>query len=62
MRHIKPLILLDNIGVPIEYKLYIGKSQTRNAIKLLEVIGFDNDIIESAEKLAKKYELTGIWS
>ena len=58
--HFKEEFINNNIH--FDYKLYIGKSQTRNAIKLLKVIGFDNDIIESAEKLAKKYELTGIWS
>lgn len=48
-------------NIIFDYKLYDGKSQTRNAIKLLEVIGFDRQIVESAQELAKKYELTGKW-
>lgn len=51
---------IDN-NIHFDYKLYSGKSQTRNAIKLLKVIGFDDDIIESAEKLARQYDLTGTW-
>ncbi|AFS78054.1 DNA mismatch repair protein MutS [Gottschalkia acidurici 9a] len=51
---------IDN-HIAFDYKLYHGKSQTKNAIKLLSVIGFNDDIIENAEATAKNYELTGSW-
>lgn len=44
-----------------DYKIYSGKSKTRNAIKLLKVMGFDDAIVESANRLARNYELTGVW-
>ena len=51
---------IDN-NICFDYKLYKGRSQTRNAIKLLKVMGFDQEIVESAEKLSRKYEFTGSW-
>lgn len=57
--HFKEEFVDDKIF--FDYKLYSGKSQTRNAIKLLKVIGFDDDIIKNAEKLSRNYELTGKW-
>jgi len=39
-----------------DYKLRQGPSTTRNAIKLLKVIGFDDCIIEKAEALADEFE------
>ncbi len=36
------------------YKLMQGRSQTRNAIRLLEIIGFSEDIIKAADEMAKQ--------
>lgn len=47
--------------IVFDYKIYSGKSRTRNAIKLLKVMGFDDSIIEDASILARNYELTGVW-
>jgi DNA mismatch repair ATPase MutS len=43
------------------YALKDGRATTRNAIKLLEIIGYDEQIIKDAQEAAKKFEETGIW-
>lgn len=44
------------------YQLYQGRAKTRNAIKLLGIIGYDESIINEAERIAKKFTETGEWS
>lgn len=48
--------------VHFDYILRKGKSQTRNAIKLLEFLGFPQEITELAEKRATDYLLKREWS
>ena len=43
------------------YKLYEGRTQSRNAIKLLELMGYDKNIVESATKCADNFLKTGQW-
>lgn len=43
------------------YKLMSGKATTRNAIKLLEIMGYDMSIIEKASKQAQHFVDTGAW-
>ena len=43
------------------YKLFTGRTQSRNAIKLLELMGYDENIIESAAKCADNFLTTGQW-
>lgn len=43
------------------YKLQPGKSTTRNAIKLLEIMGYEPEIIEKATKQAQAFVETGVW-
>lgn len=43
------------------YKLFTGRTQSRNAIKLLELMGYDKSIIESATKCADNFLTTGQW-
>lgn len=43
------------------YKLFTGRTQSRNAIKLLELMGYDENIIESATKCADNFLTTGQW-
>ena len=40
-------------GIMFDYKLKDGPTTTRNAIKLLEVMGFDGEIVERAVELAE---------
>ncbi len=48
--------------VLFNYLLKGGRATSRNAIKLLEIIGYDKKIIEDAQEAAKKFEMTGSWS
>ena len=43
------------------YKVFEGRAQSRNAIKLLELMGYDENIIESAAKCADNFLTTGQW-
>lgn len=47
--------------VLFNYKLYDGRAVSRNAIKLLKVMGYDNGIIKNAELSAQKFLDTGMW-
>ncbi len=47
--------------VLFSYHLLPGRSQTRNAIKLLEIIGFSDDIIDRANNMAKNFIENGEW-
>ena len=44
------------------YQLYKGRATSRNAIKLLRIIGYEDDIIQKAELLAQQFAETGEWS
>ena len=43
------------------YQLQSGKATTRNAILLLEIMGYHSDIIEKATKQAETFVETGVW-
>lgn len=43
------------------YRLQAGKATTRNAIKLLELMGYDEKIIEKASRQAENFLDTGDW-
>ena len=47
--------------VLFNYQLKEGRATTRNAIKLLEMIGYDQKIVSEAQESARKFEQTGIW-
>ena len=47
--------------VYFNYKLQAGKATTRNAIRLLELIGYDNEIIERASAQAARFMSQGVW-
>lgn len=48
--------------VLFSYRLLSGRAHTRNAIKLLEIIGFSEDIIKRADDMAGEFLRTGEWS
>lgn len=52
--------VVDN-DILFNYILYKGRATTRNAIKLLSIIGYDNKIIKSAEAAAARFVSEGIW-
>lgn len=48
--------------VLFSYRLLRGRAHTRNAIRLLEIIGFSEDIIKQADDMAAAFLRTGEWS
>lgn len=45
-----------------DYKIYEGRSNTQNAIKLLSILGYDKDIVDSANKRADNFLKEGVWA
>ena len=43
------------------YRLNKGSATTRNAIRLLQIMGYEEDVIEKADQTAKHFLDTGIW-
>ena len=43
------------------YELKEGKARTRNAIKLLSVMGYEKNIIDKAENMAENFIRDGVW-
>lgn len=52
--------ITDN-DVHFDYKIKSGPATTRNAIKLLNVLGYDENIVDNAQSLAEKFLSTGHW-
>ncbi|MGL6107222.1 MutS-related protein [Romboutsia sp.] len=53
--------IITNKDIEFDYRLHKGRAQTRNAIKLLEFMGYDEDIVERAENRAKIFLDIGKW-
>lgn len=53
--------ITDN-DVKFNYKLMTGRATSRNAIKLLGLLGYDESIISRASKAAKHFEESGEWA
>ncbi len=49
-------------GIVFNYKIQTGPTRTRNAIRLLDFMGFDEHIITQAQQLAENFDSTGKWS
>ncbi len=45
-----------------EYRIHPGKSTTRNAIKLLRIMGYPDQIVDSAENMAESFLREGSWN
>lgn len=57
--HFDEQIIKDD--VLFSYKINFGRATSRNAIKLLDVMGFDKSITQSATKRAEYFIEKGIW-
>ena len=53
---------IEGNQVLFDYKLYKGRAVSKNAIKLLNLLGYSKDIISDAETAADEYMKTGEWS
>ncbi len=51
----------DN-DVIFNYRLYEGRATTRNAIKLLGILGYDQSVIDAADRTARQFLEQGVWS
>ncbi len=52
---------IEGDDVKFSYLLCEGKATSRNAIKLLKVLGYDNTLVEDASEMAEKFLKTGEW-
>lgn len=52
---------IEEDDIYFTYKIINGRAQTRNAIKLLGIMGFSTKIIDVAESMAGNFLETGIW-
>ena len=43
------------------YELHKGRAMTRNAIKLLKIMGYENNLVQEAEELASHFIEKGYW-
>lgn len=50
----------DDVSFP--YKISSGKAESRNAIKLLNKLGFDENITSKAQNIVDNFEQKGVWS
>ena len=48
-------------GIEFSYTLFDGPATTRNAIALLDNLGYDKDIIDEARERADVFTKTGVW-
>ncbi len=53
--------IVDN-QILFDYKLYQGRTESRNAIKLLSLLGYSKDIIDDAENAAQEFTICGEWT
>ena len=52
---------VSDTEIRFDYKLKDGPAETRNAIHLLKLMGFDDIIVDAAHKRADNYTKTGKW-
>lgn len=52
---------ITDAGISFDYILYPGPTETRNAIKLLALMGYEPSMVERAEKKSRKFMETGLW-
>lgn len=60
MHHFEEKIVNQNMI--FDYQIHTGKATSRNAINLLELLGFEEAIIHGAHERANRYVNTGVWS
>lgn len=53
---------IEENDVIFSYRLYPGRASTRNAIRLLSIMGYDERIIREAEDMAERFVQTGEWT
>lgn len=52
---------IENDTILFDYKLFEGRAVSKNAIQLLKIIGYSDNIIDSANNLANTFLNKGVW-
>ncbi|MBO5055624.1 MAG: hypothetical protein J6C64_04615 [Lachnospiraceae bacterium] len=52
---------IEDNDILFSYKIMDGRAATRNAIKLLGIMGYDEEIVEKAENMAAEFMVKGSW-
>lgn len=52
---------IEDNDIFFSYKIMDGRAATRNAIKLLGIMGYDEKIVEKAENMAAEFMIKGSW-
>ena len=47
--------------IVFNYLLQQGRATTRNAIRLLDMLGYDPELVKNAGNVAAEFEHTGVW-
>ncbi len=58
--HFREEVTAEN-RVLFDYILYPGKSNTKNALKLLKIMGYDSRIVSRAQARSDKFMREGVW-
>jgi DNA mismatch repair ATPase MutS len=53
--------VLQDGDVSFDYLLKEGRANSRNAIRLLEVIGFDKEVVKRSQQRVDRFLQKGIW-
>ncbi len=53
---------VDAHEVRFSYRLYAGRATSRNAIRLLDMLGYQDSIVTDAQKMAEAFLATGSWN
>jgi DNA mismatch repair ATPase MutS len=53
--------VISNEGIIFDYELYDGRATSRNAIRLLRLIGYSDAIVHEAAKQANLFMEQGTW-
>lgn len=52
---------IEDNDISFSYKIISGRAKTRNAIKLLGIMGYSEEIVSKAEKMTEDFLKTGNW-
>lgn len=52
---------MEGESITFDYKVYEGKATTRNAINLLNLLGFDKELVKASHKRADHFMKTNTW-
>lgn len=53
--------IVDGQDITFSYRLLKGRADSRNAIRLLQVMGYDAGLVENAEAMAQEFIKSGQW-